>query len=127
MPLRQMCEMERSAQCRSVYPDVAGWNEVCDSEIGSGALESTALQIGPDMVARSVWPVDGVFFSATSQPRKKRTVMNSNQLKRYRAKLLELRDRLAEAVARMSETVRTDAMPLGEHGPPSTNCCRVPQ
>ena len=41
--------------------------------------------------------------------------MNSIQLKRYRAELLELRDRLAEAVARMSETVRTDAMPLGEH------------
>ena len=41
--------------------------------------------------------------------------MNSNQLKRYRAELLELRDRLAEAIARMSETVRTDAMPVGEH------------
>ena len=41
--------------------------------------------------------------------------MNSNQLKLYRAELLELRDRLADAIARMSETVRNDAMPLGEH------------
>lgn len=41
--------------------------------------------------------------------------MNSNQLKRYRAELLELRDRLAEAIARMSETVRNDAIPVGEH------------
>jgi DnaK suppressor protein len=47
--------------------------------------------------------------------RKRRTVMNSNQLRHYRTELLELRDRLAEAVARMSETVRTDARPLGEH------------
>jgi len=41
--------------------------------------------------------------------------MMSNQLERYRAQLVELRDRLAEAIARMSETVRTDAIPVGEH------------
>ena len=41
--------------------------------------------------------------------------MNTSQLKLSRAELLELRDRLADAIARMSETVRNDAMPLGEH------------
>jgi DnaK suppressor protein len=41
--------------------------------------------------------------------------MNSQQLKRYRTELVGLRDRLAETVARMSETVRTDVMPSGVH------------
>ena len=41
--------------------------------------------------------------------------MNKKELHRYRAELVTLRDRLTEAVVRMSETVRTDAQPLGEH------------
>jgi len=41
--------------------------------------------------------------------------MTSDQLQRYRAQLVELRDRLAETIAHMSETVRTDAKPVGEH------------
>ncbi|HVX90855.1 MAG TPA: TraR/DksA C4-type zinc finger protein [Candidatus Paceibacterota bacterium] len=41
--------------------------------------------------------------------------MTKKELNRYRNQLLELRDRLTEAVRRMSETVRTDAQPLGEH------------
>ena len=41
--------------------------------------------------------------------------MTKKELKRYRAQLLELRERLTEAVLRMSETVRTDAQPAGEH------------
>lgn len=41
--------------------------------------------------------------------------MTTKEQKRYRAQLLKLRDRLTEAVLRMSETVRTDAQPAGEH------------
>jgi DnaK suppressor protein len=41
--------------------------------------------------------------------------MTKIELHRYRDQLLKLRDRLTEAVLRMSETVRTDAQPVGEH------------
>ena len=41
--------------------------------------------------------------------------MNKKEPQRYRDQLLKLRERLTEAVARMSETVRTDAQPVGEH------------
>jgi DnaK suppressor protein len=41
--------------------------------------------------------------------------MNSRELQHYRGLLLPLRERLTEAIARMSETVRTDARPAGEH------------
>jgi RNA polymerase-binding protein DksA len=41
--------------------------------------------------------------------------MTKKELHRYRAELVKLRDRLTDAVVRMSETVRTDAQPLGEH------------
>jgi DnaK suppressor protein len=41
--------------------------------------------------------------------------MTKKELQRYRNQLVALRDRLAEAVVRMSETVRTDAQPAGEH------------
>jgi DnaK suppressor protein len=41
--------------------------------------------------------------------------MTHKQHQRYQDQLLELRDRLNEAIARMSETVRTDARPAGEH------------
>ena len=41
--------------------------------------------------------------------------MTKKQLQRYRGQLLKLRDRLAEAIQRISETVRTDAQPVGEH------------
>jgi DnaK suppressor protein len=41
--------------------------------------------------------------------------MTKKEPRRYRHQLLELRERLTEAVQRMSETVRTDAQPLGEH------------
>jgi DnaK suppressor protein len=34
---------------------------------------------------------------------------------RYRVQLLALRDRLTDAIERMSETVRTDAQPVGEN------------
>jgi DnaK suppressor protein len=34
---------------------------------------------------------------------------------RYRVQLLALHDRLTDAIERMSETVRTDAQPVGEH------------
>lgn len=41
--------------------------------------------------------------------------MTKKDLRHYRGLLLKLRDRLTVAVLRMSETVRTDAQPLGEH------------
>jgi RNA polymerase-binding protein DksA len=41
--------------------------------------------------------------------------MNQKDLHRYRITLLKLRDRLTDAVLRMSEIVRTDAQPMGEH------------
>jgi DnaK suppressor protein len=41
--------------------------------------------------------------------------MTKKELRRYRHQLLERRERLTEAVQRMSETVRTDAQPPGEH------------
>jgi DnaK suppressor protein len=41
--------------------------------------------------------------------------MTKKELHRYRNQLVELRDRLTEAVLRLSETVRTDAQPVGEH------------
>ena len=41
--------------------------------------------------------------------------MTKKDQMRYRAPLMKLRDRLTEAVLRMSETVRTDAQPAGEH------------
>jgi RNA polymerase-binding protein DksA len=42
-------------------------------------------------------------------------LMTKKELRRYRHQLIELRDRLTEAVQRMSETVRTDARAVGEH------------
>ncbi len=41
--------------------------------------------------------------------------MNKKDLHRYWGTLLKLRERLTEAVKRMSETVRMDAQPAGEH------------
>jgi DnaK suppressor protein len=41
--------------------------------------------------------------------------MTRKEQERYRIQLLALRDRLADAIERMSEMVRTDAQPVGEH------------
>lgn len=41
--------------------------------------------------------------------------MTPGNLDRFRQSLLNLRDRLDEAIGRMSETVRRDALPPGEH------------
>ena len=41
--------------------------------------------------------------------------MTKKEQERYRERLLALRDRLDDAIQRMSETVRTDAQPAGEH------------
>jgi RNA polymerase-binding protein DksA len=47
---------------------------------------------------------------------RRETGMTKKEFHRYRAQLLKLRDRLTEAVSRMSETVRTGgAQPVGEH------------
>lgn len=41
--------------------------------------------------------------------------MTRKEQERYRVQLLALRDRLTDAIERMSETVRSDAQPAGEH------------